>query len=383
MKSVMKENAAWIEETWEKLDKKLSRTAVKSRGKLPYTTVNGVHDDKKDTNLTTWTNGFWGGMMWLMYKGTGREDYKITAECSETLMDGALENYKMLHHDVGFMWHILSGANYRLTGNQRSLNRNLAAAASLAARFNIDGGYIRAWNGPWEEGGNQGWSIIDCMMNIPLLYWASEEIGDPRFKRIAMAHADMTLRDHIRADGSINHIVEHDTETGEAVRVHGGQGCSETSCWSRGQAWAVYGTILSYIHTGEKRYLDAAVKTANYFIANCRANGYLPVIDFRAPLEPMYFDSTAGVCAACGILETAKYVSPAEGRMYTQAAVEMLKAIDRNFCNYSGEEDSVVQMGSERYPLNDMKGVHIPIIYGDFFFAEAMLKLIGCEFLIW
>ncbi len=381
-RDVIRNNAEWIDKTWERLDKKLSKIAVKSRDKLPYTSINGTHDDMKDSDINWWTNGFWGGLMWLMYLGTKNEEYRITAERSEELMDGAFANYKLLHHDVGFMWHILSGASYRITGNEKSCTRNLYAASTLASRFNIDGGYIRAWND--EKNVNIGWSIIDCLMNLPLLYWASDEIKEPRFKKIAMAHADMALRDHICPDGSTHHVVEHNSETGEVIRNRFGQGYSDDSCWSRGLSWAVYGMIVSYVHTGKAEYLDGAKRTANYFIVNSSATGYKTVVDFKAPKEPVYYDSTAGVIAACGMLELSKYVSEAESKAYTEAAINILKATDEHFCNYSDEEDAVVLMGTERYPVEEgMGGVHMPIIYGDFFYAEALLKLKGNDFLIW
>lgn len=377
-KTIIAENQAWIDATFAKVDRKLSRTAVKSREKLPYTTVNGVHDNKHETGVTWWTNGFWGGMMWLMYEATGNEEYRKTAERSEELLDDALKKVKTLHHDVGFMWHLTSGANYRLTGNEASLTRNFFAATSLFSRYNITGDYIRAWNGDMK-----GYSIIDCLMNLSILYWASEEIGDDRFKKIAMRHMEMAMRDHIRPDGSINHIVDHEVDKVGIVRILGGQGYNETSCWSRGLAWAVYGSVISYIHAGKPEYLEAAKKTADYFIAQVEKTNYLPLVDFCAPAEPVYYDSTAGVCTACGLLEIAKYVSEEESMKYTQAAINILKACDEHFCNYEEDEDALVLMGTERYPLTTTKGLHIPIIYGDFFFAEAMCKLKGREFFIW
>lgn len=385
MNTIIAQNKEWIDSTWEKVDKKLSRTAVKSRNKLPYTTVNGTHDDKFVTRPNWWTNGFWGGMMWLMYDATGNEEYRKTAERSEVLLDAALMDPKTIHHDVGFMWHLTSGANYRLTGNKMSCTRNYLTAATLFSRFNYAGDYIRAWNGEWGGYDNSGFSIIDCLMNLSLLYWASEEIGDDRFKQIAMRHADMALRDHIRPDGSVNHIVDHFTDRPGVKQVLGGQGYSETSCWSRGLAWAVYGCMISYIHTGEDRYLEAAKRTGDYFIEHCKKTDYLPVIDFTAPETPVYYDSTAGVCTACGLLELAKYVSEEEGRHYTQEAINILKACDAHFCNYEEHEDALVLMGSERYPHNEnqTKGLQIPIIYGDFFFVEALHKLRGNKFFIW
>ncbi len=377
---IIEQNRTWLDEVWEKTDKKLSRMAVKSRGKIPYTTTeDGEHNDYSINAPGWWTNGFWPGLMWLMYHGTGNEEYRKTAEISEELMDDALRDFDILHHDVGFMWHIMSGANYRLTSNKESRVRNLYAASVLASRYNIDGGYIQAWNGKAVK----GWSIIDCMMNLALLYWASDEIGDSRFAKIALRHAEMSLRDHIRPDGSVNHIVEHDIETGEVVKVHGGQGYNASSCWSRGLAWAIYGSVISYVYTHHKQFLDAAIKTANYFIVHAKRTDYKTVVDFNAPLEPIYYDAAAGVCAACGILELSKYVSEAEAAVYTQEAINLLKATDKHFCDYSEKNDALVLMGTVEYPHKSMDGVHMPLIYSDFFFAEALLKLKGDDFFIW
>lgn len=374
------ENAQWINDTWSKVDRKLQNVCIRSREKLPYTSINGVHDNKLETNPCWWTNGFWGGMMWLMYLGTNNEEYKTTALRSEQLLDKALESYKILHHDVGFMWLLTSVANYRITGNESAANKALFMASTLFSRFNIEGNYIRAWNGNHDS-----WTIIDTLMNLPLLYWASREIGDDRFAKVALRHADMAIRDHIRPDGSVRHIVEHDVHTGELVTVHPGQGYSIDSSWSRGVAWAVYGMALSYIHTKQQRYLDAAILAADHFIEHCKKTGYLTAADFYAPEEPLYYDATAGVCAASGIIEIAKCLGGERGEYYMGEAIKILKATDAHFCNYSDDEDALVLMGSNRYPREErfMSGVHEPIIYGDFFFVEALLKLKGNDFLIW
>lgn len=380
MTSIINDNKKWIDDVWHKLEHKLSSVAVKSREKLPYTTVDGVHDNLFPARSEWWTNGFWGGMMWLMYKETGNEEFRITAERSELMLDNALKNFKCLHHDVGFMWHLTSGANYRITGNTDSLNRNLFAASTLFSRYNVDGGFIRAWN----DDNAENWSIIDCLMNIPLLYWASEEVGDSRFAKIAMKHADMSLTQHIRHDGSVNHIVEHNPENPELFTVYRGQGYSETSCWTRGLAWAIYGMVLSFIHTKKQAYLDAAIKTSDYYIEKCEKYNFIPPIDFASPKSPEYVDTTAGVCAACGLIELSKLCKD-NGEKYLSAAIKTLKNISEKYCDYTDSNDSIVQMGSERYPHNpeDFKGIHIPIIYGDFFFVEAILKLKGSDFLIW
>ncbi|MBR2466821.1 MAG: glycoside hydrolase family 88 protein [Clostridia bacterium] len=378
-KTLLEENRAWAEETFKKIDAKMSEMTIRSRDKIPDgVTEDGFHKEK---SITWWTNGFWGGLNWLLYNYTKNENYMLTAKSSEKKMDEALAQYEKLHHDVGFMWHILSGASYQLTGDKDSRTRNLFAASTLMSRFVLDGGYIVAWNGKSQ----QNWTIIDCLMNLPLLYWASKELGDDRFKRVAMAHADMAIMDHLREDGSVVHIAEHDRETGEVVQTFGGQGSAVGSSWSRGQAWALYGFVISYIHTGEERYLNAAKQVANYFIANC-CDDWLPRVDFRAPEEPVMYDTTAGACAACGLIELAKILPENEGGMYMNGAVNMLRAMEEKCCNFDPSNDHMLDYGTVRFPVDgDMKKaeVHISIIYGDYFFTEAILKLLGSEFFPW
>ena len=378
---LLNENKAWAEEVFAKIDKKLAKVTVRNTEKI----ADGCDEAgmfKDCRSIAWWTNGFWGGLNHLLYNKTGNEDYLKTALANEKRMDDALfKNYGALHHDVGFMWHILAGANYRLHGDATSKDRNLHAAASLMARFVIDGGYIIAWNGKQHE----NWTIIDCLMNLSLLYWASEETGDDRFKRVAMAHADMAIMDHLREDGSVVHIVEHDRETGEVVATYAGQGCAVGSSWSRGQAWALYGFMISYAHTKEERYLDAAKQVANYFIANS-CDDWLPRVDFRGPAEPVMIDTSASACATCGLIELAKALPENEGGMYMNAAMNLLHAMDDKCANYDDSVDYLVSHGTVRFPIDgDWKKaeVHVPIIYTDFFYTEAVLKILGSEFNPW
>ena len=387
-KELLAENRAWAEETFKKIDKKMSAVTLRSRNKLPDgVDENGVHVDRKINDKNGWTNGFWGALNCILYEYTKNEEYLKTAESSQILLDKALADFPLLNHDVGFIFHILCASLYKLTGNEDSRTRNLFAASTLSSRFVMGANFIRAWN-PWSPGDEHAhnWSIIDCLMNLPILYWASDETGDDRFKRIAVAHADMALRAHLRADGSVAHIVEHNRETGEVVCTYGGQGIAEGSSWSRGQAWGLYGFTLSYIHTGDVRYLNAAKQIANYFIANC-CDDWLPRVDFRAPSEPVYYDSTAGACAACGMLELAKRLPENEGGMYANGAINILKAMGDKFANFDPATDDMIGYGTVRYPAPPhtvaSSGIHKSIIYADFFYTEAILKLLGDEFLAW
>ena len=374
---------SWIDETINKIDKKLKIVAPRTKGTPPYTTQNGKHipiytkdkAGKRSPDYTWWTNGFWGGLMWLMYLETGDEAYKDYAIDQEELLDKAYEYIGKIHHDVGFMWHLTSGANYRITGNRRARVRNLVAAAMLSSRYNLKGGFIRAWN----DEDHKHATIVDTMMNIHLLYWASAETGDDRFSQIANSHADMAMRDHVRPDGSVAHIVSHNIETGE-IKELDGQGYSPGSSWSRGQGWAIYGFVLAYIHSGKKEYLDTAKKAAHYFIS-CVCDDYLPKVDFRSPDEPVIIDSTASALAACGLIEIAKCVPEFEKKIYINAAIKLLKALDENCCNYDEAEAALVLRGSHSYHREAER--EMPIVYGDFYFVEALLKLKGSDFLIW
>jgi len=359
----------WIEQIWQKIEKKLSKNAELVWDIMPYTTENGKYIASKNEGASWWTNGFYGGMMWLMYQATNKDVYKEAAKNQEHLLDEAWKLYDGLHHDVGFMWGLTSKAQYILTGDKESRIRALYAANLLAARINIKGGYIRAWNT------NHSYSIIDSMMNIPFLYWSSKELKDNRFRYIAELHADMALKEHIREDGSVVHICVHDEETPRIVRTEAGQGCAVGSAWTRGQAWAIYGFVLSYIHTREERYLEASKKTADYFLENVKKTDYKTVTDFAAPLDEGLFDNSAGACAACGMIELYKLT---DEEKYLVGAINILKAMEED-CIFDDSNQSIVQKCMTSYS----DGRHVDLIYADFFLCEAILKLKDSNFLIW
>lgn len=380
----------WLDSVVKKIINKMEWVSEKSSNKIPYTTIDGEHDDRTinvsgrtEDGLNWWTNGFWGGMMWLMYHETGKKRYKEIANLLEDKLDQCLNTFYGLHHDVGFMWIPTSIANYKITKNLESRKRGLHVANLLAGRFNPVGEFIRAWNDDvWKDDGEidtRGWAIIDCMLNIPLLYWATEETGDPRFKQIAMKHADTVIKEFVRPDGSVNHIVEFDTFNGGVLQTHGGQGYENGSSWARGQTWGLYGFLMSYKHTGKEEYLSTAKRIANYFIANIPEEGIIPV-DFRQPKEPKWEDSTAAAIAACGLIEIAKQVSQFEKEMYMNAAIKLLKTLDEKRCDWTKDCDCILKKCTAAYHDKDH---HFNIIYGDYYFMEAIFKLKGNDLYIW
>ncbi len=366
--------------TLAKIKEKITSTALRIGEKIPYIpNEQGFYTDTD--NICWWTNGFWAGMLWQLYHASGEDLFKKIAEISEERLDSALDGFENIDHDAGFLWLHTAGANYRVTGNKRSERRLLHAAATLAGRYNPDLEIIRAWDGQWMKGyDTAGGAIIDTMMNLPLLYLASEITSDPRYKSIAMRHADTMLKYMLRPDGSTNHQIVFDINSGEFIANPGGQGYCSGSSWSRGQAWALYGFALSYLHTKQSRYLDAAKRSAAYFIANVSVTGYLPLCDFRAPKEPVYYDATAGAIAACGLLEIAKNVEAMEKAVYKKHAVRLLKALEEKCCDFDTSNDGILGYGSVSY---HEKRHHEKIIYGDYFFTEGILRLCGKNFLIW
>ena len=368
------EDRAWLSDVKERLDAKMRYGVEKARGKdyIPYSTENG---DWKPTQIGWWTNGFWPASMWQMYLMTGDSLYRDEAVRAEGMLDAALRNFKALDHDVGFMWLIQSGVRFALEGNADSYDRTLFAATTLASRFNPHG-FIRAWNGA----GREGWAIVDCMMNLPILYWASETTGDPRYRQIAMRHADTTMEYFVRPDGSCNHIVIFDSETGAFLDNPGGQGYERGSSWSRGQSWALYGFTLSYLHTGEARYLDTAKKVANYFISQT-ADDWIPRCDFRQPEEPPVRDNAAGNIAASGLLELARALLESEGKPYFDAGLRILRAQERECANWALDDPAIFTQCTAAW--HEPAGRHITMTYADYFFIEAAGKLLGEKLLFW
>lgn len=381
----------WLDEVYEKITVKMKAEAERVGTKIPYMPRDGrYHDLDRPAGLFFWTNGFWPGILWQMYHATGDELYRTTAEGVEQRIQETLTGFEGLDHDIGFLFLPMSAANWRKTGSKAARRNALHAANLLAGRYNNEGRFIRAWNDPAEEAAKifegcdiRGWMIIDCMMNISLLYWASEETGDPRFRQIAVNHAKTAQRYVVRPDGSCNHIVEFDPVTGEFIHSPGGQGFGEGSAWSRGQSWAVYGFALSYHHTGDESFLATAKQCAHYCISNMSVTGWLPLADYRAPAEPVKYDTTAGMITAAGILEIASLVGEYEKRLYTQAAVNILKACEQKFCNWNPDEDSIMNGGTFFYHDPDGSETHVPIIYGDYYFIEAVLRLKGKSLFIW
>ena len=368
----------WVDLAFERACAKFARGAkiAAQQGVIPYMGAKDKYLPSPFDGNSWWTGGFWPGLMWQLYKATGEAVYRDEALRVEALLTDEFRRFDLLNHDVGFMYLLSCGAHYRMTGDAQALSDTLHAATLLAGRFN-PAGFIRAWPGKDRT----GYAIIDCMMNLSLLYYAGELTGDPRFAKIARIHADTTIREFLREDGSSCHIVIFDSETGKALAHPAGQGYCEGSSWSRGQAWALYGFTLSAINTGEQRYLDVARRCAGYFISHIREDG-LTDSDFCQPADEERIDNIAGACAACGLLELANLVGGEEGEGYRAAAMRLLRALNELCADWSDESTGILQKCTASYH-DDGAGRHVNILYGDYFFVEALCKLRGTDARLW
>lgn len=372
------ENSVWANEIAQKIAEKVAFTAERNKGKIPYSTEGDRFDDWSGERIGWWTNGFWPAQLWLLYNAFKNDEFKTFANEVEMKLERVLMDYLPMDHDAGFRFLISSVANYRITGDVKARNRGILAASNMAGRFNLAAGLIRAWNDT-GEGNTAGLAIIDCMMNLPLLYWAALELHDPRFKHIAVAHANKAKEVFIRENGSSHHIIQFDPDTGEIIAPLRGQGMEIGSSWTRGQGWALYGFTLSYIHTGDSTYLETAKKVAEYIISSIPENGHIPV-DFDQSKDVLWEDASAAAIIACGLLELEKQVNKEDSDRYYENAVRLLHTLAEENCCFDLNKDNIVEKCSAAY--HD-KNHDFPIIYADYFFTEAILKLAKKDILLW
>ena len=288
--------------------------------------------------------------------------FKDVAIEIEDKLDDVIEGYERLDHDVGFMWLLTSGIHYKIEKNDRSRRRLLHMANILAGRFNIKGKYIQAWNG------NENLAIIDCMMNIQLLFWAYNQTKQTRYYHIAKEYCETVLKYFIDSDGAVRHVCKFDAITGEFVEALGGQGFSPTSAWSRGMGWAIYGLSMAYEQTKDERLINAACKVSKFFVSQL-SEDYVPAWDFRATNNHIK-DASAGAIAASGMLEIFKITN---GEWYKTKAENILCGIYKCCGCIDNSRQSIITKSTANLPGNE--NIEVGLIYGDYYFAEAMYKL--------
>ena len=325
-------------------------------------------------NGPCWTEGFWPGQLWIGYELTDKEIFRKVAErCVDNFYKRVDENYHIdWHHDTGFLYSLSCVAAYKLTGNERACKAAKMAAYSLSRRFRQRGEFIQ--NMRSEVDPDDYRFIVDTMMNLPLLFWMSDETGEESYRQKAIKHAETTRKYIIREDGSTYHHFLMDFQTAGPVRGLTLQGAGDESCWSRGQAWMIYAAPLMYDFTGDESWIATFEKVADYFISHLPADS-IPYWDFDMtdiPGEPR--DSSAAAIAACGIMEMARYLPAESGKMamYIETAKKMLLTlVDCYATSYGEQEEALVRHVTGSKPHGSFDSC---TVYGDYFYLEALMR---------
>jgi len=316
----------------------------------------------------SWTEGFYTGILWLCFEATGDEKFKELAECQlESFRDRIERRYYTDHHDMGFLYSLSCVAAYKLTGNERAKETALMAADNLVSRFHKKGEFIQAWG---EMGAPENYRlIIDCLLNLPLLHWATEVTGDKKYADIAVKHLNTTMNVIVRENGSTHHTYYFNPETGEPAYGKTAQGYSDDSAWSRGQSWGVYGLMLNYIYTKQADILPLWLRVTDYYLENLPEDkvAYWDLC-FKEGDQPR--DSSSGVIAVCGILEA--YKQGLCGEEYLNAAKSVLNGVI-DMCSTKDTPHSNGLLLHSTY--NKEGGIDECNIWADYFYMEALTRL--------
>lgn len=355
------------------------------------------------SHIFNWTQSFFTGEACLAYHATKDQEflewnYQFYGEYYKKVFETSLE----IMHDTGFLFSPYAVAMYQITGDPKMKELGVKAADELAKRFVPKGGYIRAWGRmdditpPYVDEAlshnhffteSRGLAIVDCMMNLPLLFWAGKVTGHPYYRRIAEIHADTTLKYFVREDDTVCHAWRFDEETGESIGEANYCGYGVGSHWARGTAWAIYGFAIAYDYTKKPEYLDASVRLARKFLELC--GGEVPVWDFRLPRETpaMYcgekrdwctwdvtdpanikyvLDSSAAAVTVCGIFEILRHC---QDERLEQGAEHLLEVLCRDFMDSDPEVPGM---------LREQNGARLYTSFGDYYLMEALaLKVCG------
>lgn len=338
-----------------------------------------------------WTSGFWPGTLWYLYEYTKNNSWKDEAmKWTDSLKD---IQYFVGHHDVGFMMYCSYGNGFRLTANPEYIPILVQSARSLCKRYSYNVGCIQSWDARMSVGGKNNWKfpvIIDNMMNLELLFWATQATNDSVYWNIAVSHAERTMKNQIRSDFSCYHVVNYDPDTGDVLHRQTAQGFADNSTWARGQAWGVYSFTMVYRYTKDERFLRTAINMADFFLnhKNLPDDG-IPYWDFNVGEEgfnPDFkynpFDNRRiprDVSAACvvasALFELCGYVSDLyQKQIYYDAAIKILNNLSTD-CYRAKENENhnfILKHSVGNFPGNNE--VDVPLIYADYYFLEALIR---------
>ena len=354
--------------------KLLAKTA-KEAGRNPRTLNNEgeMHWTNKGFD---WTAGFFPGTCWYLYEYTNDAQWEGYAEYFQSMFED--QRFLPYYHDLGFVFHCSYGNGYRLTGNEAFKNVLIDAGNTLITRFNPTVGCIMSWDVDKGWQATRGWQfpvIIDNMMNLEMLFELTELTGDDKYAKVAISHADVTMKNHFRDDMSSYHVIDYDTITGEVRNKHTAQGYAHESSWARGQAWGIYGYTLCYRYTKDAKYLDMAEKIADFILNDPRIPAdHIPYWDYDAPKipdEPR--DASAAAITASALIEMSGYGN--RGDEWMKGAMDMLTSLssDEYRAKLGENHEFILKHSVGSIPHNNE--IDVPLNYADYYYVEALMRL--------
>ncbi|MBN9299686.1 MAG: glycoside hydrolase family 88 protein [Filimonas sp.] len=383
--------SAFLKDNFSFAEKQLTGlTTIADKNDTLYPRTMDKAGNMKGTNKYDWTSGFFAGNLWYTYEYTKSEAIKKEAlKWTESLEP---VKYFHGHHDVGFMMYCSYGNAYRLTKKAAYKDVLVQTAKSLCTRFNTTVGCIKSWNDFRSMHGNAKYYfpvIIDNMMNLELLFFASKVTGDKTYKDIAIRHAETTMKNHLRKDYSSYHVVCYDTTNGKVLAQETAQGYSDNSMWARGQSWGIYGFTVVYRETKDKRFLETARKMADTFLdnANLPADkvpywdfnagqvGYEPSVNSKAKTNPLAHlrDASAAAITSSALFELSTYLGK-DGKKYYDAAELILHSLAGDAYRAKLNENANFILMHSVGSIPHGFEVDTPLVYADYYFLEALQR---------
>lgn len=326
-----------------------------------------------------WTTGFWTGELWLGYEYSKNKDFLNAANTQiDSFLKRIVDKVDVNHHDMGFLYTPSCVAGYKLENNKTGYDAALLAADNLMKRFQEKGQFLQAWGNLGDEENYR--LIIDCLLNVPLLFWATEVTGDESYKKVAEAHIKTAMKVTIRENDSTYHTFYFDKSTGLPTKGVTHQGNRDGSAWSRGQAWGIYGAALAYKYLRDDEYLDIFKRLTTFFIDNLPENK-IPYwdFDFKDGSDEAR-DSSSLAIAICGILEMCRYIDKDEASKLEKVSGELLEALIKE-CSVidSSKSNGLLLHGTYANTGIDnprkVRGVDECNLWGDYFYLEALMRM--------
>jgi len=327
--------------------------------------------DKFETsNSGWWCSGFYSGTLLEIYEQN--HDEALLTDAKRSLDSLAKEQYNTHTHDLGFIMYNSFGNANRVAPNTAYKQILINSAKSLSTRFNLKVGCIKSW----ESKPSDFLVIIDNMMNLELLFWATKETGDSSFYKIAVTHANTTMKNHYRPDYSSYHVINYNPETGAVQQKKTAQGYSNESAWARGQVWGLYGFTVMYRETHDKKYLEQAIHIANFILNNPNLPAdKIPYWDFNAPNIPNALrDASAGSIMASALLELCRYADKKDEITYFNTAQSIIKTLSSPEYKASAGTNGGFLLKHSVGHLPGKSEVDVALTYADYYFVEAMKR---------